>query len=93
MLVAGPYPDCSRCNYTKGQFWLPDRDNCHMYYICEKVDLVYGSWYYRIYHPSCGEMYWDQDRLTCVRNVPADCIVGNVVEYIAPSTTYGKLIR
>ena len=26
--------DCSLCNYSKGQHWLPNVDNCHLYYEC-----------------------------------------------------------
>ncbi|KAI0210499.1 hypothetical protein LSAT2_004756 [Lamellibrachia satsuma] len=55
-----PVPDCSQCDYTNGLIWLPDPQDCHMYYICEQVDMV---WTY--YHASCGFMYWDQSRFTC----------------------------
>ncbi|KAI0233142.1 hypothetical protein LSAT2_016582 [Lamellibrachia satsuma] len=84
--TAGPYPDCARCNYTKGQVWFPDPDNCHLYYICDKIDRMDGSWYFRIYHPTCGQLAWDQERLTCVRS-NANC-TDAVVEYTPPSTTF-----
>jgi len=72
--------------------WFPDPKNCHLYYICDKIDRMDGSWYFRVYHPTCGVLFWDQDRLTCVRTVPekADCIVDDVVDYVPPSTTFGK---
>ncbi|KAK2173994.1 hypothetical protein NP493_837g01005 [Ridgeia piscesae] len=89
-IFVGPYPDCRRCNYTKGQVWFPDPKNCHLYYICDKIDRMDGSWYFRVYHPTCGQLFWDQDRLTCVRSVPknADCDIGDVVTWDPPSTTY-----
>ena len=91
----GPYPDCRRCNYTKGQVWFPDPKNCHLYYICDKIDRMDGSWYFRVYHPTCGKLFWDQDRLTCVRSVPknANCDIGDVVTWDPPTTTYGKTFQ
>ena len=91
VLLVWPYPDCTRCNYTKGQVWFPDPDNCHLYYICDKIDRMDGSWYFRVYHPTCGQIFWDQERLTCVRS-NANC-TDAVVEYTPPSTTFGKQIK
>ncbi|KAI0236833.1 hypothetical protein LSAT2_012602 [Lamellibrachia satsuma] len=77
-------PDCSRCDYTNGQIWLQDRNNCHMYYICEPL----GNGEYRIHHVTCGELFWNQDYHTCVPVMPpdVDCDIGPVSLYIQPST-------
>ena len=66
-------PDCTRCDYTKGQIWLPDSQNCHDYYICEKVDTWGGRWYWTYHHVSCGLLYWDQSRLTCTPMIQPGC--------------------
>ncbi|KAI0235885.1 hypothetical protein LSAT2_013572 [Lamellibrachia satsuma] len=66
-------PDCTRCDYTKGQIWLPDSQNCHDYYICEKVDTWLGRWYWTYHHVSCGLLYWDQSRLTCTPIIQPGC--------------------
>ncbi|KAI0208075.1 hypothetical protein LSAT2_007248 [Lamellibrachia satsuma] len=77
-------PDCSRCDYTNGQIWLQDRNNCHMYFVCEPL----GNGEYRIHHVTCGELFWNQDYHTCVPVMPADvdCVVGPVNLYPEPST-------
>ncbi|KAI0236841.1 hypothetical protein LSAT2_012610 [Lamellibrachia satsuma] len=77
-------PDCSRCDYTKGQIWLQDRNNCHMYFICEPI----GNGQYRIHHVTCGELFWNQPNHMCVPVMPADanCVIGPVSLYIQPST-------
>ncbi|KAI0236837.1 hypothetical protein LSAT2_012606, partial [Lamellibrachia satsuma] len=79
-------PDCSRCDYTKGQIWLQDRNNCHMYYICEPL----GNGEYRIHRATCGDLFWNQAYHTCVPVMPADvdCKVGPVSEYVQPSTPF-----
>ena len=66
-------PDCSRCDYTKGQIWLQDSHDCHKYYICEKVDTWGGRWHYSHYHVSCGLLYWDKSRLTCTETRQPGC--------------------
>ena len=86
-----PVPDCTRCTYSMGQSWLIDPLNCHMYYICEKIDV--GASYYRLHHPTCGSMYWDQGSLTCVSQKTDDCTVDDVVTNTPPSGTDGKQIR
>ena len=82
-------PDCARCDFTKGQIWLEDRNNCHMYHICEP--LVDGD--YRIHHATCGEHFWDQAFHTCVPILPsgAHCLDGPVALYLQASTTKGKI--
>ena len=89
-IIVGPYPDCSRCDHTKGQTWFSDPDNCHLFYICEKIDDNNGSWHYIVHHPTCGELFWNQQRLTCVTTVPGNCTVGDVVTFPTLSTTHGK---
>ena len=86
-----PVPDCTRCTYTMGQSWLPDPLNCHRYYICEKINVVAS--YYRLHHPTCGSLYWDQGSLTCVSQKPDDCSVDDVVTVTPPGGTDGKHIR
>ncbi|KAK2181975.1 hypothetical protein NP493_373g02034 [Ridgeia piscesae] len=78
-------PDCSRCDYTKGQIWIEDRYNCHMYYICEPL----GNGDYRIHHMTCGVQFWDKAYHTCVNVMPldADCEIGPISLYFQPSTT------
>ncbi|KAK2151820.1 hypothetical protein NP493_2565g00004 [Ridgeia piscesae] len=77
-------PDCSRCDYTKGQIWIEDRNNCHMYFICEPL----GNGDYRIHHVTCGVQFWNHVYHTCVSVMPADanCEVGLIHLYIQPST-------
>ena len=52
---------------------MKDSYNCHLYYICEKVDTWAGRSYWTYYHVSCGLLFWDQSRLTCTEMVPPDC--------------------
>ena len=68
--------DCSRCEYTKGQIWLEDRYNCHLYYICEPL----GNGVYRVHHVTCGDLFWNQPYHTCVPVMPRDanCKIGPV---------------
>ena len=89
-MFAGADPDCSGCIYEQCQAWVPDDSNCHMYYVCDKTR---GESDYQIHHLSCGLLYWDQARLTCVREAPEGCIIGEVFPYVPPTTTYGKKIR
>ena len=85
-------PDCNRCDYTKGQIWLPDSHNCHDYYICEKVDTWAGRWYWTYHHVSCGLLYWDQSRLTCTTVMQPDCEDQDPVTIIPPSTPEGMSV-
>ncbi|KAI0239671.1 hypothetical protein LSAT2_009633 [Lamellibrachia satsuma] len=76
--------DCYLCDFTKGQIWLPDRQNCHMFYVCEPI----GYLKYRKHHMTCGELWWQQDIHTCVRSPPEGCdVTVDVVTYAAPSTS------
>ncbi|KAK2193943.1 hypothetical protein NP493_4g03049 [Ridgeia piscesae] len=76
--------DCSRCEYTKGQIWLEDRYNCHLYYICEPL----GNGVYRVHHGTCGDLFWNQPYHTCVPVMPLDanCEIGPVSPYIPEPT-------
>ncbi|KAK2186747.1 hypothetical protein NP493_190g03002 [Ridgeia piscesae] len=78
--------ECYLCDFTKGQIWLPDRHNCHMFYVCEPI----GWGQYRKHHMTCGDLWWHQDIHSCERTPQEDCDkTGPVVDYIAPSTTKG----
>ena len=89
LLMSTGSVDCSRCDYTKGQIWLANPFNCHLYYICEPL----GNGDYRVHSGTCGQLFWDQAYHTCVPVVPADadCEVGPVSLYIQPSTPKGEL--
>ncbi|KAK2161998.1 hypothetical protein NP493_1548g00037 [Ridgeia piscesae] len=73
-----PVPvDCHKCDFTKGQIWRPDPENCHRFYICEPLvdansDGISDVGEYRIHHMTCDELYWDQDLHTCVEEMPAN---------------------
>ncbi|KAI0233151.1 hypothetical protein LSAT2_016591 [Lamellibrachia satsuma] len=71
----GVEPDCSRCDYTKGQIWLRDSHDCHKYYICEKITTWGNRWYWTYHHVTCGQLYWDLSRLTCTRTKQPGCDV------------------
>ncbi|KAK2180932.1 hypothetical protein NP493_419g01003 [Ridgeia piscesae] len=49
---------------------LPDPENCHMYYGCDKVDKAGGVTFLHEYHFSCNEKYWSQTKLQCVDEEP-----------------------
>ena len=76
--------DCSKCNFTHGQIWQPDFQNCHMFYVCEPF---FDS--YNIHHMTCGELYWSQESTTCVREPTPGILCGDVVDYIEPNKTQG----
>ena len=88
LLTVDPEPvDCSHCDFTNGQVWLQDPDNCHMYYICE---FRYGHAFK--HHMTCGDLYWNQPYHTCVPVKPADaaCDEGDVVTYRPKPTQIGE---
>ncbi|KAI0236875.1 hypothetical protein LSAT2_012645 [Lamellibrachia satsuma] len=79
-----PPDDCRLCDFTKGQIWLPDLENCHMFYVCEPI----GPLTYTKHHMTCGELWWQQDIHTCVFEPPAECDVTAPVRlYTDPSST------
>ena len=80
--------DCSRCDYTKGQIWLEDWYNCHLYYICEPL----GNGVYRVHHVTCGDLFWNQAYHTCVPVMPRDanCKIGPVSPFPPEPTVNGK---
>ncbi|KAK2174411.1 hypothetical protein NP493_806g00001, partial [Ridgeia piscesae] len=76
--------DCRLCDFTKGQIWLPDHNNCHMFYVCEPI----GYLEYRKHHMTCGVLWWQQDIHTCVMEPPVGCdVTAPVVNYEVKSTT------
>ncbi|KAI0240166.1 hypothetical protein LSAT2_009126 [Lamellibrachia satsuma] len=75
--------NCSMCDYTNGQIWLPDSVNCHMFYLCEKI----GDAEYRKHHMTCGDLWWQQDIHTCVRSPPDGCEVNVSVKTYVPVST------
>ena len=82
--------DCRLCDFTKGQIWLPDTNNCHMFYVCEPI----GYLEYRKHHMTCGVLWWQQDIHTCVMEPPVGCdVTAPVVTYEIKSTTRGKTQR
>ncbi|KAI0208076.1 hypothetical protein LSAT2_007249 [Lamellibrachia satsuma] len=70
-------PDCSKCDYTRGQVWLPHVFNCHAFILCEPV----GNGEYLAHEMTCGDLYWSQEYHTCVLDEPTDrlCLPGIVV--------------
>ena len=85
-LLSTAEPDCSRCNYTTGQIWLPDSLDCQKYYICVKIFKSDNSSYWDNFHVACANtLYWDQSKLTCTDEIPDDCIVQGTA--LPPATT------
>ena len=72
-------PDCTRCNYAQGQIWCPNSQNCHLFYICER--LPGSPLRYRVHVGTCGHLYWSQRQLTCVRKPDVNCVVPDVVTF------------
>ncbi|KAK2180369.1 hypothetical protein NP493_446g03019 [Ridgeia piscesae] len=66
----------SRCN-GHGIVWAQYKPNCHQYVVCEPV----GSGKYRKHVMPCGDLFWNQDYLTCTRTKTGDCFVGPPVHY------------
>ena len=92
MYIQGMYAtfsdECYLCDFTNGQIWLPDRNNCHMFFVCEPI----GYLQYNKHHMTCGDLWWQQDIHTCVRSMPDGCdVTAPINPYIAPSTTEGML--
>ncbi|KAI0236872.1 hypothetical protein LSAT2_012642 [Lamellibrachia satsuma] len=76
--------ECFLCDMTNGQIWLPDHENCHMFYVCERI----GYRKFRKHHMTCDDLWWQQDIHTCVRSPPEGCdVTVDTVPYAAPSTT------
>jgi len=60
--------DCTYCQSRNGIGFLPDPEDCHRYYVCEKQPD--GN--YKRYRMCCGgNTYWSQEILTCVKDAPA----------------------
>ena len=84
--IVGPYPDCSKFERTVS---IEDTVNCHAYYICNRIDNADGSWDFKLYHMSCGQLYWDEATKRCDSIVPLGCD-GDSDEPTTPSTATGK---
>ena len=70
-----------------GQIWLPDHENCHMFYVCERI----GYRKFHKFHMTCDDLWWQQDIHTCVRSPPEECdVTVDTVPYAAPSTSEGS---
>ncbi len=81
--------ECYLCDFTNGQIWLRDHNNCHMFFVCEPI----GYLQYRKHHMTCGDLWWQQDIHTCVTRAPDGCdMTVPIVTYPSPSTSEGENI-